>query len=113
MTTDRLIHLGRREDISPSSILMLKADRNYTIIYLEDGTKLLSSTNLGLIEERLQPYAFFRVNRSTVINLEHLNRFTVIPHKAKDKRQNFCKKNTTEIFLSRRRVAEFRACVNV
>jgi two-component system LytT family response regulator len=104
--------LGARTHALPNEIIQLEAKQNYTVIYFKDGSSLLSSTNLGMLEERLQPYAFFRVNRSTVINLNHLSRFTIHPHKAKGKRKKSRKKNTTEIFLSRRRVAAFEACVS-
>jgi DNA-binding LytR/AlgR family response regulator len=98
--------------VSPDEIIQLEAKQNYTVIYFKDGSNLLSSTNLGILEERLEPYAFFRVNRSVIINLNHLNRFTVYLHKAKDLRRT-SRKKPNELFLSRRRVAAFRACVNV
>ncbi len=104
--------LGARTTALPEEIIQLEAKQNYTLVYFRDGSSMLSSTNLGVLEERLQSYAFFRVNRSILINLSYLNRFTVISHREKDKRKRSRKKNTTEVFLSRRRVAAFRACVN-
>jgi two-component system LytT family response regulator len=102
--------LGSRTRVLPDEIIQLEAKQNYTVIYFKDGSSLLSSTTLGTLEKRLQSYAFFRVNRSTLINLNHLNRFTVLAYK-KGRRRTSRKKNTTEIFLSRRRVAAFEACV--
>lgn len=103
--------LGSRTRVYPEEIIQLEANKNYTTIYFRDGSSLLSSTNLGTLEERLQPYDFFRVNRSVIINLNHLKCFTVHPHRAKH-RVKAARKKTTEIFLSRRRVAAFQACVN-
>lgn len=102
--------LGARTVASPSEIVQLRADKNYTTIYFKDGSSLLSSTNLGVLEERLRAHSFFRVNRSTLINLRYLNRFKVYYHKSRTKK--LFRKNTAEIFLSRRRVAAFQACVN-
>jgi two-component system LytT family response regulator len=102
------VSIGSRTRVLPDEIIQLEAKQDYTV----NDSILPSSINLGTLEKRLEPYAFFRVNRSTVINLNHLSRFTVIPHKAKDRRRNSRKKNTNEIFLSRRRVAAFQACVN-
>lgn len=59
MKTNKLIHLGSRTRIMPSDILMLKADINYTIVILNDGSKIVSSTTMGIIEKRLENYHFF------------------------------------------------------
>ena len=72
MKTNNLIHLGSRKNISPANILMLKSDINYTIIYLDDGSKFMSSTTLGQIEKRLKGFQFFRPNRSIIFNLEFM-----------------------------------------
>jgi|AntRauTorckE5430_2_1112549.scaffolds.fasta_scaffold50125_2 two-component system LytT family response regulator len=106
------VSIGSRTRVLPDEIIQLEAKQDYTVIHFKDGSSLLSSTTLGTLEKRLQSYAFFRVNRSTVINLNHLSRFTVLAYKAKGQRENSRKKNTTEIFFSRRRVAAFEACVS-
>lgn len=105
-----VVHLGSRREVDAFNILLLKADNNYTEIYFDDGSRFLSSTTLGTLEQRLQPYNFFRVNRSTVINLNYLNHFKVHRHKTKSE-SSPCQ-NVKDIFLSRRRVAAFEACVN-
>ncbi|WP_341224394.1 LytTR family DNA-binding domain-containing protein [uncultured Arcticibacterium sp.] len=66
------VKIGARKEVLPQQILMLKADQNYTEVFLLNGSKILSSTNLGTIEKRLAGNAFFRVNRSTVINTKHI-----------------------------------------
>jgi DNA-binding LytR/AlgR family response regulator len=71
------IRLGSRVAEHPSNILFLKADNNYTKIFFNDGSQILSSTTLGIIEQRLRPFNFFRTNRSTVINLDRLDNFQV------------------------------------
>ncbi len=75
METDILINIGGRKKISPETILMLKADINYTYVHLACGNILLTSTTIGIIEKRLKDFNFFRPNRSTIINLEYLDNF--------------------------------------
>lgn len=69
------IHLGSRTHAFPSQILHLEAYDNYTQIHFTDGTTLLSSTSLGVIEKRLTDFNFFRINRGTVVNLDYLTDF--------------------------------------
>lgn len=102
MKTNKLIHIGGYEKISPTSIMMLKADANYTIIYLEDGKQILSSTNIGILEKRLKDFLFFRPNRSFIVNLQYMSGFEDI-----NKIKKIRMKNDTDISISRRRTAEF------
>lgn len=73
MNTENQILLGGYRKISPSSILMLKADTNYTVAYLTDGTHFLSATTLGILEDRLKEFNFYRTHRSTLINLNYIS----------------------------------------
>ena len=75
MKPDTLIHIGSYERICPARILMLRADSNYTRIYLEDGTQIISSTCIGILEKRLSAFHFFRLNRSTVVSLSYISKF--------------------------------------
>lgn len=104
------IHLGARTSAATHEIIKLEAQDNYTLVHFIDGRKLLSSTTLGTLEKRLQPYRFFRTNRSTVINLDHLDFFTV--HYFTGNTLKPSRKNANDIFLSRRREAAFQACMN-
>jgi DNA-binding LytR/AlgR family response regulator len=79
MNNERLIHLGARMKISPKNIVMLKADINYTFVYLEDGSTFMTATTIGILEDRLRNLCFFRPNRSTVINLKYMRRFEIKP----------------------------------
>lgn len=64
----------------PDNILFLEADGNYTSIQLSDGKRLMSSINLGRIQEELLPSQFARISRKHIINKSHLSFI------------NFCKK---------------------
>lgn len=105
MNEEQLLHIGGRLKIAPKNIRLLKAEINYTQIYLEDGSILLSSITLGILEKRLQDFTFFRPNRSVLINLEYMVDFeeTSAQIKMKD----------NEIFkISRRRTKHFYSISN-
>lgn len=105
MKTNNLIHLGSRKNISPANILMLKSDINYTIIYLNDGSKFMSSTTLGKIEKRLKDFQFFRPNRSIIFNLEFMVEFEKKVQTGSY--GNILLKNNEKIALSRRKSEAF------
>lgn len=58
--------------LSPSDLLFLKAQENYTLIHLINGQKHLVATTLGKLEMRLEQFGFLRANRSTLINTEQI-----------------------------------------
>ncbi|RYU92971.1 LytR/AlgR family response regulator transcription factor [Emticicia agri] len=72
MEQQALIRLGWHHKIDPDTILLLKADCNYTQIYLNNGSMILSSTTLGILQKKLSQYQFFRPNRSMLINLNYM-----------------------------------------
>jgi two-component system LytT family response regulator len=108
---ENIIHLGSRTILLPSKILMLKADINYTEVFLTDGTKILSSTTMGKIEKRLEGFDFFRPNRSTVVNMKYVQK------PDKNKSSNFLivktlTKGIRQITISRRRLEPFFEYIN-
>ncbi len=52
-------------------ILHLEASDNYTMIYLSNGKRHLSSKNIKVYEENLDPAVFYRVHKSHIINVQH------------------------------------------
>lgn len=52
-------------------ILHLEASDNYTIIYLENGKRLVSSKNVKIYEQNLEPTVFYRIHKSHIINVKH------------------------------------------
>lgn len=52
-------------------ILFLEASGDYTVITTK-GDQYVSSSGIGRLEELLNPDMFFRVHRSTIINIHHL-----------------------------------------
>lgn len=57
--------------IRNTDIIHLEASDNYTMIYLIDGSRHLSSKNIKVYEENLNPEVFFRTHKSHIINVEH------------------------------------------
>jgi two-component system LytT family response regulator len=52
-------------------ILFLEASGDYTVITTKND-QYVSSSGIGRLEELLSPDIFFRVHRSTIINIQHL-----------------------------------------
>lgn len=57
--------------IRNADIVHLEASDNYTMIHLQDGSRHLSSKNIKIYEENLNPSIFFRTHKSHIINIEH------------------------------------------
>ena len=55
--------------VTTANISILRADGNYTNIWLDDGTHFLITRSLSKIAEHLDNCMFFRANRSCIINL--------------------------------------------
>jgi two-component system LytT family response regulator len=58
-----------------SEIVRLESDVNYTWFFLVNGEKILASKTLKEFEEMLEEYNFYRVHKSHLINLAHLQRY--------------------------------------
>jgi DNA-binding LytR/AlgR family response regulator len=61
--------------IDLEKILLCKADRNYTIISLEDGKKIDIPKSLCILESVLKRHNFLRCNSSYLINLCKIGSF--------------------------------------
>jgi two-component system LytT family response regulator len=58
-------------------IMHLEASDNYTMIYLSNGKRHLSSKNIKIYELNLDPSVFYRVHKSHIINVkDHLKEFS-------------------------------------
>lgn len=109
MKIENLVQIGGHKKISPESILMLKADSNYTHIFLDNGKCILSSTTIGILEKRLKGFHFFRPNRSVIVNLKYI---TIFENKAQTGHfSSILMKDNTKISISRRKNAEFQKII--
>lgn len=59
---------------NPSEIIRCEADGSYTKVYM-NSRHLLISKNIKTLELLLEPYGFFRVHKSHLINLRHLSEY--------------------------------------
>ena len=59
--------------VNPEEILYIRADANYSELYLSQTKKEVISMNIGGVEEMLPPGMFFRTSRSLIINLAYLH----------------------------------------
>ena len=70
LRTSESIHLVNVQDI-----MHCQSDGNYTNIYLHGGKKLIVSRTLKEFEQMLEPYGFFRLHQSHLMNLNYLDHF--------------------------------------
>lgn len=61
--------------VASNNIIRCEADRSYCYFYLVDGKKLLVSKSLKFFEEKLLEWNFFRVHKSNLINIHHIDKF--------------------------------------
>lgn len=67
------VHVGSRTYIKPTEIVMISADISYSYIHLSDGKKIMVSTNIQKLQERLLAAKnIVRVHRSFMINTKYL-----------------------------------------
>jgi len=57
--------------IKNEDITHLEASDNYTMIYMSDGSRHLSSKNIKVYEENLNANVFYRTHKSYIVNVEH------------------------------------------
>lgn len=57
-----------------SEIIFLKAEQNYTHIYLKDSKKLTIARTLKDFEVALSDYQFYRIHRGFLVNKYHLKK---------------------------------------
>lgn len=61
--------------IKMSEILYCEAEDNFTRFHFLDGRKTLICRNLKFYENTLEPFGFFRIHRSHLINLDYIKRY--------------------------------------
>jgi two-component system, LytTR family, response regulator len=87
--------------IDIDNIVRLEASRNYTKIYLNDNTEIISSKNLKEFEDILNIKTFCRVHKSHLINLKYLREYSNLEGGTAIMSDN------SKIIISRRRFQEF------
>jgi two-component system, LytTR family, response regulator len=87
--------------IDIDDIIYIEADSNYSIVHLNNLEKITVSKVLREFEELLPTDQFFRIHKSSIINLNHLKEYN-----SKNGLQVFLK-NGESINISRRRASDF------
>lgn len=89
------------EFVEFDELLFLQSESNYTSLALKNGRKITATRILGDFEELLSPYGFFRVHKSFIVNLSHVQRYI------RGEGGIVVMQDGTEIDVSRRRKEEF------
>ena len=83
-------------------IIRLEGVRNYTLIYLKNGSTMLSSRTLKVYENVLVDWGFVRVHRAHLINLDCMNYYD------KSELTFAVMQNKDHISISRRKRKDFQ-----
>lgn len=76
--SDRKIAIGMADKIvfvKIVDIVHCEANGAYTCVYLNNGKKIVASKTIGDFERYLNPFWFFRIHHSTLINLSYIREF--------------------------------------
>ena len=88
--------------VNVDELMHLQADDNYTVLFLTNDRKILATRTLGEFEKILESPEFFRIHKSTIINLSFLVGYSSF-------QGNFAElKDGSRLDISRRKLAEFR-----
>ena len=63
------------EFVSIKSIIRCHSDGSYTVFHLDNGSKIMASKPIGEFEEMLSEDHFYRVHRSSLINMDHIKKY--------------------------------------
>jgi len=86
-------------------LMYLQADSNYTILHLSGLNKIVATRSLGEFEKILEQPSFFRIHKSTIINMNYLKAYSSYEG-------NFAELNDgTQLSISRRKLNDFREAV--
>jgi two-component system LytT family response regulator len=93
--------------IRVSDLMYLEADSNYTILHLSGLNKIVATRSLGEFEKILDSPGFFRIHKSTIINMKYLQGYSSYEG-------NFAElTDGTRLSISRRKVNEFRDAIRL
>ncbi|WP_255066678.1 LytTR family DNA-binding domain-containing protein [Lacihabitans sp. LS3-19] len=88
-------------ETQPEMIRHLRADSNYTILFLTDGKRLISGYSLNVFQKLFDDQEFLRINRSNIVHKTFIAEIKL--SKSVDSIRLL---NNTEIQIPRRRRVE-------
>ena len=96
------------EIVDANDILWIEADGRKSNVYLQSDKMIASINSLGNFERKLSENEnFFRINRSEIINIEHVSRFS------KKEKLAILKGVTKKFFISKELFPEFLSRINL
>jgi two-component system LytT family response regulator len=87
--------------VKVDEIIRCESDNNYTYFYLSNNERILVSRTLKDYEELLEPMGFFRIHKSSMINLRFLKKYK------KGEGGTVTMEDGTQLEVSRRRKDDF------
>jgi two-component system LytT family response regulator len=97
------IKLVGKTTVTSEAVIYLRAESNYSEVYLTSGKVIILSKTLKKLETVLQPMGFFRTHKSFLVNLKH-----VVSSSVYDEQDQIHLSNNHKVDLSRRRKNEFK-----
>ena len=99
--------LDKIDLIKTEDIMYCKADGKYTEFILRNGSKIISSRNIGEYQNKLDENTFFRIHHSYLININHIEKVT-------KKDGYYCEfKNGEKLPIAKRRQEGFTKFINL
>jgi two-component system, LytTR family, response regulator len=93
--------------VNVTDLMYLQADSNYTILHLSGCNRIVATRSLCEFENILEHPEFFRIHKSTIINMNYLRAYSSYEG-------NFAELNDgTRLSISRRKLIEFRDAVKL
>jgi two-component system LytT family response regulator len=100
-------YVDKIELIKKDDIIFCKADGKYTEFNLVNGSKILSSKNLGEYQDLLGDVYFYRIHHSYIINIKHIVMIT-------KKDGYYCEfSNNVKLPIAKRRQEGFSKFINL
>lgn len=96
---DKMYFSSTKKTIPLHEIIMLQGDINYSLIYMQNGHKVMIPRTLKIFEELLGNHHFIRTHRGFIINSIHLQRMDI-------HREFMLLTNDLKASISRRRKTE-------
>jgi len=88
--------------VNTADLMYLQASSNYTSLHLSDSVKITATRTLGEFEKMLDKKTFFRIHKSTIINLNYLKAYSSY-------QGNYAEMSDgSQQSISRRKLNEFR-----
>jgi two-component system LytT family response regulator len=100
-----LTYSGKVNLVEINSIIRLESSSNYTKVLLNDGNSFLVASTLMVFEGQLPREFFIRINRSNIININHIQTYD----KSKD---TIILKNMQELPIGRNKHHEIEEAIN-